>query len=146
MEVMSPCKSKIIPFTPSSGIRRKGMWCRGGNQKHHQGLGVVKLLLRKLQPLPRRRERWKIQGPSSAVLKAEDKAWFPFEEFLLLLEPIPSREVTGGHGSSVCTGNFLLPSLIPDAPNKRGRGTSTENWVGKGFLSLERFSFLHRIF
>lgn len=55
---------------------------------------------------------------SSAGLEAEDKAWFSFEELLLLLEPIPSRGVSSGHGSSACTGNFLLPSLIPDAPNK----------------------------
>lgn len=66
-------------------------------------------------------------GPSSAVWKAEDEALFSFEEFLLLPGPIPRRGVTGGHGSSVRTGNFLLPSVIPDTPNKRERGTSAEN-------------------
>lgn len=71
---MSPWKSKIIPITGSSGISRERMWCRGGNHEHHQGLGAVKLLLRKPQSLP---SSGKMQGPALLFWKQRTRFDFP---------------------------------------------------------------------
>lgn len=145
MEVMSPWKSKMIPLTRlpqrsrSSGIRREGM--QGREPGAPSGLRGRETAPEKASATSWEKQGVKNPGPSSAVWKAEDEALFSFEEFLLLPGPIPRRGVTGGHGSSVRTGNFLLPSVIPDAPNKRERGTSAENWLGKGFWSLESLFF-----
>lgn len=55
----------------------------------------------------------------SAVWKPEDKVLFFFEEFLLRLEPIPTREVTGGHTGSCSHGDFSPPFAIPTQKGKR---------------------------
>lgn len=135
------------------------MWCRGREPGAPSGLRACETAPEKAPVTSQEKQAVKNPRPSSAVLKAEDKAWFPFEEFLLLLllEPIPSRGVTGGHGSSVCTGNFLLPSVIPDAPNKRGRGRELTGegifkpgkifFSPQSFLNIEfkfPFFFLHQ--
>lgn len=48
----------------------------------------------------------------SAAWKPEDKVFFFFEEFLLPLEPIPTREVTGGHTGSCSHRDFSPPLVI----------------------------------
>lgn len=76
----------------------------------------------------------------SAVWKPEDKVLFFFEEFLLPLEPIPTREVTGGHTGSCSHRDFSPPLVFHCAPNKRKRCCfAAPGRTGEGFSdSLKR--------
>lgn len=122
MEVMSPWKEKIIPFTLmpewgwGAGCGREGMLCRGGSQGQlhwtTSGLRGHENAPEKASSTSQEKQAEKNPRHRSAVCKSEDKVLSSFEELLLPLEPIPTREVTGGHTGSCSHRGFSLPLFI----------------------------------
>lgn len=83
---------------------------RGGSRwQLHWGLKeAMKMLPRKPQSRHERGKRRKIYGTEVLFGKQRTRFYFSFEEFVLPLEPIPTREVTGSHTGSSCHSDFFL--------------------------------------
>lgn len=98
------------------GPRGKGCCTGGGSRRQlHRptsGLRGHKNVPEKASSTSREKQAEKNLLHRSAVWKPEDKVLFFFEEFLLPLEPIPTREVTGGHTGSCSHRDFSPPLVI----------------------------------
>lgn len=106
---------------PGGKGRCAGQEAGGSFTGQHRGLRGHENAPEKAPSASRERQTEKNLLHRSAVWKPEDKVLFFFKEFLLPPEPIPTREVTGGHTSSCSHRDCSPPFIFPYAPNKRKR-------------------------